>query len=517
MIRQKSLYLTLPLTFGTIIDGRKVAMKKQRSSFFILRFVSLAFIFAAVLLLGLELVTYSRMRSNLPAGLEIAGVKVGGLTPEQAANRLNQTYSTSIEVAIGSTSFQLSPSVVGFRPEIEAMLTAADMQRIESPFWTAFWDYLWGTVRQPDAIPLRATYSQEQLRQYLTSEIAPRYNTQAEAVIDMSGSGNFLPGLPGREIDVDASIASIEAALYSTENRSASLTTIRIEPPRPTKEYLRALLTRKIELANFDGIAEIYLLDLNTRDELHFALENGEEIPPNIAFTAASTIKIPIMLSTFIEQELPLPANVDASVQSMIELSENSPSDSLMELIGGNLGPLVVTEHLQNLGFENSFIAGYFYLGAPLLERFETPANNRLDVNVSPDVYNQTTPAETGMLLDDLYQCANGGGSLLALYPDRLTSGECQTMLNYLAQNRIGVLIQAGVPDGTRVAHKHGWITESDGLIHTVSDVGIVYSPGTNYVVCIFLWHPVQLVFDQANLLFADLSASIYNYYNISQ
>ena len=88
-------------------------------------------------------------------------------------------------------------------------------------------------------------------------------------------------------------------------------------------------------------------------------------------------------------------------------------------------------------------------------------------------------------------------------------------MISYLANNEIGVLIQAGLPDGTKSAHKHGWITEEDGLIHTISDVGIIYSPGGNYVLCIYLWHPVQLFFDDANLLFADLSQTIYNYFNI--
>jgi beta-lactamase class A len=89
-------------------------------------------------------------------------------------------------------------------------------------------------------------------------------------------------------------------------------------------------------------------------------------------------------------------------------------------------------------------------------------------------------------------------------------------MLDYLAKNRIGVLIQAGLPEGTQIAHKHGWITEVDGVIHTISDAGIVYSPGGNYVLVVFLYHPVQLVFDTANLLTAQLSSAVYNFYNLT-
>ncbi len=493
-------------------------MRKQRSFFFFLRFIALALIFAAVALFGVELVAYSRLRSALPMGLDVAGVNVGGLTPEQAANRINQMYSLPVEVTVDDSSFQIIPSVAGFTLDMEGMLAAADLQRVNTPFWSAFWDYLWGRFNQPKAVPLRADFSKDQLSQYLTNEIAPRYNNDPVSVVDMSGSGNFLPGIPGREVNIEATTQAIQTALFSIDNRVAEIDFNTTKAPQPTQAYLKSLIKRKIELEEFDGIIEVYLLDLTTREELHFALENSEEITPDIAFTAASTMKIPIMISTFIEQDLPLADNVNADIELMIEESVNTSSDRLMELLGGNLGPLTVTENLGNLGLENSFIAGFYYFGAPLLELFDTPANSRLDVNVDPDPYNQTTASEIGMLLDDLYQCANnGGGTLIALYPDQLTQGECQQMLSYLSRNRIGVLTEAGLPDGTKIAHKHGWITEGDGLIHTISDVGIVYSPAANYVICLYLWHPTQLVFDEANLLFADLSRVIYNYFNIPE
>jgi len=90
-------------------------------------------------------------------------------------------------------------------------------------------------------------------------------------------------------------------------------------------------------------------------------------------------------------------------------------------------------------------------------------------------------------------------------------------MINYLTLNRIAVLMQAGLPEGTQIAHKHGWITETDGLIHTISDAGIIYSPGGNFILTIFLNHPVQLVWDDANRLMANLSSAVYNYYNLSE
>jgi beta-lactamase class A len=88
-------------------------------------------------------------------------------------------------------------------------------------------------------------------------------------------------------------------------------------------------------------------------------------------------------------------------------------------------------------------------------------------------------------------------------------------MITYLTRNRIGVLLQAGLPEGTRFAHKHGWILESDGVIHTMSDVGIVYSPSGNYVVAVYLYHPVQVIFDPVNQMMANISRAIYNYFNL--
>jgi len=118
--------------------------------------------------------------------------------------------------------------------------------------------------------------------------------------------------------------------------------------------------------------------------------------------------------------------------------------------------------------------------------------------------------------MEDIYQCAKfGGGALIAAFPDEITQDECDLMITYMARNQIAVLIQAGVPSGTTVAHKHGWAVESqDGLMHTMGDVALVYTPGGNYVLSIFVHHPVQTVFDPVNTLFSELSAAIYNYFN---
>jgi len=88
-------------------------------------------------------------------------------------------------------------------------------------------------------------------------------------------------------------------------------------------------------------------------------------------------------------------------------------------------------------------------------------------------------------------------------------------MITFLSQNKTGTLLEAGLPDGTQFANKHGWVVETDGVIHTFLHSGIVFSPGGNYVVTIAMYQPTQLIYDVANVLYAQLSSAIYNYFNI--
>jgi beta-lactamase class A len=240
---------------------------------------------------------------------------------------------------------------------------------------------------------------------------------------------------------------------------------------------------------------------------------------PGIAFTAASSMKIPVMVSIFRKLSEPLPPAADTLFQQMIEQSQNEATDKLMQTyLDLNLGPLLVTDNMQKLGLENTFLAGYFYDGAPLLKRIQTPANISIDYRTSPDSYNQTTTVDMGMLLDDIYQCAkNGGGTFGAVFPGEITQTECQAMITYLISNANPALIKPGLPDGVKIAHKHGWITESDGLMHSIIDSGIVFSNGGDFVISVAFYQPTQLIFDVAVQLASKISTATYNYFNITQ
>ena len=489
----------------------------QRQRFPLFRWIAIFFLFVTIVLTTIQLINYSRLRNNFPLGMQIGGVPVGGLDYESASERIYTVYRSPIEVIYNGSLIHIRPAVLGFEPEMERMLAVADNQRISEPFWQGFWNYLWSRNINRIDIPLDAEYDQNRIREYLRLEIASRYDTPAISPKPVPGTSDFAEGIPGTQLDLDRATIQVLDALESPTRRSVTLSLGQATIPNPSLLDLNILLKQIIDESDFEGIVELYLQDLESSRNIHFAYQkDGEELPPNIAFSSWSTVKIPVMVTAFRNMEAPWNEDHLALMEEMIEQSENSSTDELaMAVIDANLAPLIVTEDMKRLGLVNTFWAGHFYFGAPQLQTFNTPANQREDINTDPDTYNQTTPADMGMLLEDIYQCSEkGGGALIAAFPNEITQAECQLMITYLARNQIAVLIQAGVPAGTTVAHKHGWANENDGLIHTIGDVAIVYTPSDNYVLSIFVHDPVQAVFDPVNELFADLSRATYNFFN---
>jgi beta-lactamase class A len=281
---------------------------------------------------------------------------------------------------------------------------------------------------------------------------------------------------------------------------------------------LEILLRQNLDVATFDGLAVIYIQDLRNGNEIHLARYRGEElqVEPDIAFTAASTIKIGIMTTYYRYFDEPLDQDAEEWMYEMMVYSANETSDQLMERLEGidgelSPGPIVVTNTLRELGLESTFLGGYFALGSPLLIQPQTPGNQRTDVTTSPDPYNQTTASEIGVLLTDIYRCSEGGGAILAAFPEQLSQDECTKMLDLLSRNKLGWLIEAGVPEGTRVAHKHGYI---DSPTEYLVDVGIVYTPGGNYALAICLWNDPPMIWEPTSTLVANLSRAVYNYFN---
>jgi beta-lactamase class A len=494
---------------------------RSRNTNILLRGISILLLTVTIVLTVVSLVGYSRQRNNYPPGMSIAGVPVGGLDPAGASQRLLEVYTTPIEAQYVGALILIDPQVVGFKADVESMMAAADLERTGGDFWGGYWNYLWNRAPVAASVPLRANIEEQRLRVYLQDEIAPRYDVPPSSPQPLPDGTGFVTGSPGQLLDIDRAVILIEDALRSPTNRTVSLSFNENAVARPTMQNLQLLLEQYIKSTGFDGTIGVFVTDLQSGQEIYFALNQGQTVStePDIAFTASSTIKIPILTSYFIQAgDQPVSTSINSIIVNMIKKSENPPSDALMSELDPNTGPLIVSQYMKAIGLQNTFLAGYFAPGSPLLQRYQTPANQRIDITTEPDPYNQTTPSDMGMLLVDIYQCSEtGGGALVAAFPDKMNKNVCTQILNYLAQDKIGVLIEAGIPEGTRLAHKHGWVVDlTTGYMKNVSDAGIVYSPGGNFVLSIYAYHPTQVVFDSANAMFANLAKAVYSFYNLS-
>lgn len=480
----------------------------------LLRWLSIGLLLGSLALTFFELIAYSRQRARLPQGMSIAGIPVGGLDHERALERLLQTYSEPVELHYLDQIILILPASVGFRLDHEAMLAAAEFERTRTDFWAGFWDFMWNRPGEPTTIPIRAEHSASQLEAVLR-DLAARYDEPPLAVQPVPGSPNFAPGEPGRVLDIGRASQLVGEALAQPAGRRVNLPVVEGEPPRPTLDTLATLIQQNVDVAGFDGLVDFFLTDLQTGEELHFAYYRNAEIPkePDIAFTAASIIKIGILTAYLRYFDPPFDPEAERWLAQMITQSGNDPADWLMERINVDFGPLSVTDTLRDLGLESSFIVGYFHPPPVLLSGGvpRTPGNQRTDINTRPDVFNQTTPSEIGSLLTDIYLCQKGGGALIALFPEEIQPEECRLMLDLMAQNNIGLLLEAGVPDGTRVAHKHGW-TESP--LTSLGDTGVIYTPGGDFVLSMFFWNDREMVWEPTSHLFAVLTRAVYNYFN---
>jgi beta-lactamase class A len=484
-----------------------------------LRTLAVGFLLAAIGFAASQIPGYRNLATVYPAGEVVAGVPIGGLTHSQAYVKVVKAYALPVDLQYRGGVIRASAEDLGFRMDVESMMAQAD-----ESLTLEYWDYLWKRFPSPETIPLQAVVDRERIRNFLEQDIAPRYDVSPVPARPIPASVDYTPSRSGTQLDIDAALQPIEDALRSLTTRSVTLSSKPVAPPAPSFEDLQTQLQQVLMTSNygkvrFSGLGEVAVVDVKSGRQFDFALQAGQTVTPGIAFTAASTMKIPVMISVFRRTPDPMPENVLTLLKNMIEASDNPSTDQAVQTaIDSVRGPLEVTADLQALGLKNTFWAGFFFDGAPLLDRFDTPANARSDVNTQPDIYNQTTPAEMAGLLAEIDRCAlDGGGGLPKTFPGEITQSKCQKMIELLRGNTLPVLIMAGVPEGTQIGHKHGWVTGPDGYVHNYSDVAVVSTPGGDYVMAVYIYQPSQLLFDPVNVIVSNLSKAVYHYYNLPQ
>lgn len=484
----------------------------RRSSPGVGQWFSVIILVATTIFLLVKLFQYATSSGAFPTGLAVAGIDVGGLSTAQASEVLTNRYvEAPVVIFYGEQSIEISPADAEFQLDLDGMFSQADAEAARQDFWAGFWGFLWGRPVEVNPIPIQATHDRTALIQLLT-EIKTLTDEPSQPPQPVPGTLSFQYGQAGIETDIEASLNDVEAALYRTTNRTAQLVLVPREPERPEINLLIRLLVNRIQ--DFEqatgGVGSLFIMDLQT----------GEEITINadVAMSGIDLLKVPIVLETFRQLDRAPTLTQNALISDTLVINvENEGANSLLTTIAGQddaqLGAELVTEMLQRLGLQNSYLAAPYDLDPrPGTVVPQTPANSVEELRTRPNPYLQTTAEDMGGLLSMIYYCANGqGGALQAVFANDLTQTECQTILAYMMQNKIGSLIEEGLPPGIVVAHRHGWVSD------THADAGIVYTPGGDYVIVEMLYKPDWLEWELSSPLMADISRAAYNFFNFDQ
>ena len=449
-----------------------------------------------------------RAMDKLPPSTTIAGVNVAGLTLDAARNAINERYLSPVSVFNGQErAAELMPVETGFTIDTDGMLVEARAEWEKQEMWRRYAEFVIGLSPQPINVPIKARHDDSALRRQLDT-IANFVDRPAQGPQLLVDTGEIEPGRAGVVTDRETSMRELRMALYSPDDRTANLALIDEPAPGWTINVLQDAIEN--QLASFDGFGSVYILDLQTGEEVR--------INSDVAVSGLSILKIAIFIEAY--RALDGPPN-DYERQLFIDTataSSNHAANLLLHIIAGEdntyAGAEALTNGMHEMGMVNSFMAiPYDAQVVPSRpSTYTTPANERTDISTNPDTTMQTTAEDIGYMLANLYYCAQGQGGLLAIYPDEITQDECQAIVDLMVDNIEGNLIRYGVPDSptVRVSHKHGWSFNEHG------DAGIVFSPGGDFVIYTLLAQPENdwLMSDYSFPILREISRSAYNYFN---
>lgn len=457
-----------------------------------------------VLFLAWQYLGYRATTRTLPAGTTMAGISVEHMTREQALNCLEVAFATPLLVSYQNHALTLSPHTIDLRYDASQTAANLDAALADGRGLEGFLAYLLRRPARSRDVSVAVSYSREGLAHFL-SRVSDEYDHPPQELVALPLALDFRPPRPGSALNVQASQARLSSALVSADRKPVDLAVEIQEAPQKNLDLLEGLLQSR--LADHPGlIPGIFIKDLQTGDELAI---NGD-----VAYAGLSVLKIAVLEEAYRSlDESPGVETTKLISETMTESGNFTANLLLSDVIDeGDAFRAVetLTASMERLGLENTFMAAPYDKKIANLT-VVTYANSRTDISTDADPFIQTTPLDVGLLLEMIYQCSRGGGALLMTYPDSLSADECQEMINWMGQNRIESLMEMGLPAGTKVAHKHGWTND------THADAGLVFTPGGDYVLVVFLYRPEWLQWDESAPLIADISTATYNYFNPSQ
>ena len=166
--------------------------------------------------------------ATIPVGVTIAGVDVGGLTPEAATATIQQEFQKPLRLAVGSTLVLVTPDVLGATPVIDKAIERA-------------------LVAQPySAVPLGVTVVSGTIADFV-AKLAQRFDRPA--VDSKLYLRNLRPWLSqehgGRKLDQRRAVRDINTALAAGTREALRLVMTAVKPKVTRRNFGPVIVIRR--------------------------------------------------------------------------------------------------------------------------------------------------------------------------------------------------------------------------------------------------------------------------------
>ena len=499
------------------------------------RFIYFILIIVAVMAIFPVYTRFKVSAAPVPPGVYLGGLDLSDLKDTgEISQHLDRIYSEPIYVRYNEERLPLRPEDIDFRLDVEQMVAEAS-QYLEGP---AFLDiaarHAAGMEQQRRDVPIRYQLDTEKLRVWLET-VAEEYDsgpqptrllpptqrwTETGAPADGIPPGyvgsytrdwTWTEGQPGYTLDVEDSIPVIVAALTRADDRTAELVLDATPPPPATLDDLARELDSYT--SSFPGFAAIYIHDLVSDQE--------GAVDADVSFSGMSTLKIGVIAAVMQKLERGVHPGDEESrlvgqwIDYALGESNNYAANQLLTYLGDgdiNAGTRRFTEFMRSLGYESTYMQSGYDTQVQLAE-IPTPGNQQIEWDTNPDSNLQSTPAEMGRILSDIYRCSQGEGVLIERYPDEITPDECSSLLYYLSHDEFQEMLWAGLPHWSKawIVHKHGFAFESH------SDVALIWGPAGPYVLSVFLYRSGWMDWDTSNSTLKGISRITWNFFEFQK
>ena len=207
-------------------------------------FILVAASLAVLVVLGGALYAYDHARANeIAPGVKVAGVPLGGLTPEEARARLERQILEPLERPIvihhAAKTWKLGPREARLRADLSAMVDEALARSRTGDLFSRSWRSLTGERLEDDLKPT-VQYSDAAVIRLIDKVRRSVERPAKDATVKISGEGvTTIPGVAGLAISASQLHREIGAAITSTSAPRTFVAHTRHTQPKVTAAALK--------------------------------------------------------------------------------------------------------------------------------------------------------------------------------------------------------------------------------------------------------------------------------------